>query len=74
MTEKMKKNYRNASAVLLLLSIIFTLLWSYFSSEWWSVAIGLLAVFNLIGSITHGVYEEIVDLLQIREHKQETPY
>ena len=70
MTEKMKKDYRNASAVLLLLSVILALVWSYFSSEWWSIAIGLLAVYFLVGSITHGVYEELLDLLQaMRERK-----
>jgi membrane protein YdbS with pleckstrin-like domain len=74
MAEKMKKDWRNASAVLLILSIILALFWSYYSSEWWSVAIGLLAVYFFIGSITHGEYVELVDLLRIREREQEAPY
>jgi len=76
MTEKtpsissLKRSFAMASAALLLVSIILALVWSYYSSEWWSVAIGLLAVYFLIESIAHGVYEEMVDLIQaMREHK-----
>jgi predicted PurR-regulated permease PerM len=29
------------------------LLWSYFTSQWWSVAFGFLAVFFLIEAIWH---------------------
>jgi membrane protein YdbS with pleckstrin-like domain len=69
MTEKMKKDWKNASAVLLILSIFLALVWSYFSSEWWSVAIGLLTVYFFIGSITHGEYVELADLLHTRERE-----
>jgi len=37
----------------LIAGIIMALLWSYFSSQWWSVAFGFLAVFFLIEAIWH---------------------
>ena len=37
----------------LIAGIIMVLLWSYFSSQWWSVAFGFLAVFFLIEAIWH---------------------
>ena len=44
----------------LILGIIMALLWSFYSSEWWSVVFGFLALFFLIQAILHmnvyGVY------------------
>ena len=37
----------------LIAGIIMVLLWSYFASQWWSVAFGFLAVFFLIEAIWH---------------------
>ena len=37
----------------LISGIIMALLWSYFSSRWWSVAFGFLAVFFLVEAIWH---------------------
>ena len=37
----------------MILSIIAVLVWSYFSSEWWSAAIGLLTVYFFIESVLH---------------------
>jgi membrane protein YdbS with pleckstrin-like domain len=37
----------------LIAGIIMALLWSYFVSQWWSVAFGFLAVFFLIEAIWH---------------------
>jgi membrane protein YdbS with pleckstrin-like domain len=37
----------------LIAGIIMALLWSYFTSQWWSVAFGFLAVFFLIEAIWH---------------------
>ena len=37
----------------LILSIVAVLVWSYFSSEWWSAPIGLLAVYFFIESMLH---------------------
>ena len=40
-------------SVQLIASIILGLLWSFYSSEWWSVIFGLLAVFFLVEAIWH---------------------
>lgn len=37
----------------LIAGIVMALLWSYLSLHWWSVALGLLAVFFLIEAIWH---------------------
>ena len=37
----------------LIVGIILVLLWSFYSSEWWSVVSGYLAVFFLIEAIWH---------------------
>ena len=40
-------------SVQLIAGIILVLLWSFYSSEWWSVVFGFLAVFFLIEAIWH---------------------
>ena len=44
----------------LILGVIMVLLWSFYSSEWWSAVFGFLAIFFLIEAILHmnvyGVY------------------
>ena len=40
-------------SVQLIVGIIFVLLWSFYSSEWWSVALGFLTVFFLVEAIWH---------------------
>ena len=40
-------------SVQLIASIILFLLWSFYSSEWWSAVFGFLAVFFLIEAIWH---------------------
>jgi hypothetical protein len=37
----------------LIVGIILILLWSFYSSEWWSAALGYLSVFFLIEAIWH---------------------
>ena len=37
----------------LIAGIIMALLWSYFVSQWWSVALGFLAAFFLIEAVWH---------------------
>ncbi len=37
----------------LISGIIMALLWSYFPSQWWSVAFGFLAVFFLVEAVWH---------------------
>lgn len=37
----------------LISGIIMALLWSYFYSQWWSVAFGFLAVFFLVEAVWH---------------------
>jgi uncharacterized membrane protein YdcZ (DUF606 family) len=58
----------------LIVSVILALAWSYYSSEWWSVAPGVLAVFFFVESIAHmNVYAILGDLmseLQKREPKE----
>lgn len=40
-------------SVQLIAGIILVLLWSFYSSEWWSAIFGFLAVFFLIEAIWH---------------------
>jgi len=40
-------------SVQLIAGVILVLLWSFYSSEWWSVALGFLAVFFLIEAVWH---------------------
>jgi len=42
-------------SVQLIAGIILVLLWSFYSSEWWSVTFGFLAVFFLVEAIWHYV-------------------
>ena len=37
----------------LILGVIMVLLWSFYSSEWWSAVFGFLAIFFLIEAILH---------------------
>lgn len=38
----------------LILGIIMVLLWSLYSSEWWSAVFGFLALYFLVQAIIHG--------------------
>ncbi len=40
-------------SVQLIVGIVLVLLWSFYSSEWWSVVCGFLAVFFLVEAIWH---------------------
>jgi len=40
-------------SVQLIVGIVLVLLWSFYSSEWWSVVFGFLAVFFLVEAIWH---------------------
>jgi len=42
-------------SVQLIAGIVLVLIWSFYSSEWWSVAFGFLAVFFLVEAIWHYV-------------------
>jgi len=42
-----------ASFLWLSVSVVLALVWSYYSSEWWSVAVGVVAVFFFIEAIAH---------------------
>ena len=37
----------------LIVSVVLALVWSYYSSEWWSVAVGVVAVFFFVEAIAH---------------------
>jgi uncharacterized membrane protein len=37
----------------LIVGMVLALLWSFYSSEWWSAVLGYLAVFFLIEAIWH---------------------
>jgi len=37
----------------LIVSVVLALVWSYYSSEWWSVAVGVVAVFFFVMAIGH---------------------
>ena len=45
----------------LIAGIIMVLFWSYFASQWWSVAFGFLAVFFLLEAVWHYI---LIDYLQ----------
>jgi hypothetical protein len=47
-------------SVQLIVGIILILLWSFFSSEWWSVVFGFLAVFFLVEAIWHYVLSDYI--------------
>ena len=51
----MKENLRLEllGSVQLIASIILTLFWAFYSSEWWSVIFGILVVFFLVEAIWH---------------------
>ena len=51
MNENMKLEL--LGSIQLVIGIILILMWSFFSSEWWSVVFGFLAVFFLIEAIWH---------------------
>lgn len=54
--------------VWLIVSIILALVWSYYSSEWWSVAIWVLAVFFFIAAVAHMfVYSVLVAIIPERK-------
>ena len=40
-------------SVQLVASIILIVLWSFYSSEWWSIIFGFLSVFFLVEAIWH---------------------
>jgi len=42
----------------LIAGIVMAILWSYFSSEWWSIVFGFLAVFFLIEAIWHYILND----------------
>lgn len=54
--------------VWLIVSIILALVWSYYSAEWWSVAIWFLAVFFFIAAVAHiFVYSVLVAIIPERK-------
>jgi len=70
MTKKMysSSSLRIFGFIWLIVSIVLALLWSYYSSEWWSAAIGVLAVFFFIEAIAHmNVYAVLVDIMPERK-------
>lgn len=70
MSEKLpsSKAMRLAGFLWLIVSIILALVWSHYSSEWWSVAILVLAVFFFIEAIAHmNVYAVLVDFMPERK-------
>jgi len=44
-----------ASFLWLIVSVVLTLIWSYYSSEWWSVAFVVVAAFIFAEAIVHAV-------------------
>jgi len=64
---------RLMSFLFLIVSVILALVWSYYSSEWWSVAIGVVAVFFFIEAIAHmNVYAVLADLMPERQKREPT--
>ena len=56
---------RSVGIIWIVVSVILALAWSYFSSEWWSVGLGVLAVFFFVEGIAHmNVYAIMADVFQ----------
>ena len=75
MTDKMpsSSSMRLAGFLWLFISIILALIWSYYSTEWWSVAIVVVAVFFFIEAIAHmNVYSVMVDIMPSMQKKEPT--
>ena len=47
-------------SIQLVAGIILILLWSFFSSEWWSAAFGFLAIFFLVEAIWHYILGDYI--------------
>ena len=70
MSEKLpsSSSMRLMGFIWLIVSVILALVWSYYSSEWWSVAIGVLAVFFFVEAIAHmNVYAVLADIMPERK-------
>ena len=64
---------RSVGLLWVAISVILALVWSYFSSEWWSVGPGVLAVFFFVEGIAHmNVYAIMADTLQAHEERDVT--
>ena len=51
----------------LIIGMILILLWSFLSSEWWSVILGFLAVFFLVEAIWHYILCDCLRYFKKRE-------
>jgi len=51
-----------ASLMWLVISVICVLVWSYYSSEWWSPAILVLAIFFFVEAIQHSLFATIIHI------------
>jgi hypothetical protein len=61
---------RSVGLLWVAISVILALVWSYFSSEWWSVCPGVLAVFFFVEGIAHmNVYAIMADTMQTTEER-----
>jgi len=75
----MSKKWPSSSSLMLvgflwlIVSIVSALVWSYYSSEWWSVVIGVVAVFFFIEAIAHmNVYAVMADIMPAQQTKEST--
>ena len=74
MPEKMpsSSSLRLAGFLWLAVSIVLALVWSYYSSEWWSVVIGVGVVFFFIEAIAHmNVYSVMADVIPAMQKKEQ---
>ncbi len=75
MSEKLpsSSSMRLMGFIWLIVSVILALVWSYYSSEWWSVATGVVAVFFFIEAIAHmNVYSVMVDIMPAPQKREPT--
>jgi len=64
---------RSVGLLWVAISVILALVWSYFSSEWWSAGPGVLAVFFFVEGIAHmNVYAIMADTLQASQEREVT--
>ena len=64
---------RSVGLLWVAISVVLALVWSYFSSEWWAVGVGVVAAFFFVEGIAHlNVYAVMADTLRTPQEKDVT--
>ena len=63
---------RSVGLLWVAISVILALVWSYYSSEWWSVGPGVLSIFFFVEGIAHmNVYAIMADVSEAPEERDQ---